>query len=184
MRGAQCTVRTSPSTSHSPRRIVPSRHCENANLTAPDKVKSCGGAGCPHWSAGEWSPCESSRCFNWRTAMQRREIKCRSLRELENGTQIVSLLELSNCEESSKPTQRRECYNDACKGVWRVGEWSECTASCNENGIKYRILQCVWFGTKKPAGNACRNIPRPSVMKTCRSYLCPNPSGQSERKEN
>lgn len=58
---------------------------------------------------------------------------------------------------------------------------AQCTASCEEDGIKYRILQCVWFGTKKPAGNACRDIPRPPVMKTCRGPPCP-PGPQSPGK--
>nr|CAD7424512.1 unnamed protein product [Timema monikensis] len=49
---------------------------------------------------------------------------------------------------------------------------AQCAAPCEAQGIKYRILQCVWFGTKKPAGNACRDQPRPSVMKVCKGPPC------------
>lgn len=48
----------------------------------------------------------------------------------------------------------------------------KCTAACNSEGIKYRILQCVWYGTKKPAGNACNDQPRPPVMKPCHGPPC------------
>lgn len=48
----------------------------------------------------------------------------------------------------------------------------QCNAPCGRQGIKYRILQCVWYGTRRPAGNACKHQPRPAVMKVCRSPPC------------
>jgi hypothetical protein len=51
------------------------------------------------------------------TAMQRREVGC----QLSNGTQV----DMQQCSEAEKPPQRQECYNDKCKGTWKVGEWSE-----------------------------------------------------------
>lgn len=48
----------------------------------------------------------------------------------------------------------------------------QCNAACNSQGIKYRILQCVWYGTKKPAGNACKDQPRPAIMKVCKGPPC------------
>ncbi|GLH06199.1 Uncharacterized protein GBIM_11689 [Gryllus bimaculatus] len=96
--------------------------------------------------------------------MQRREVSC----QLTNGT----VVDLQQCSEAEKPPQRQECYNDKCKGTWKVGEWSECAAPCEQPGIKYRILQCVWYGTKKPAGNACRDQTRPLVMKVCKGPPC------------
>uniref|UniRef100_A0A8D8UTP4 ADAMTS-like protein 1 n=1 Tax=Cacopsylla melanoneura TaxID=428564 RepID=A0A8D8UTP4_9HEMI len=82
----------------------------------------------------------------------------------------------SYCEHDSTPLTRQECYNDLCKGVWRVGEWSECSAACEKDGIKYRILQCVWYGTRRAAGNACRDLTRPSVMRVCRGGACTVPN--------
>ena len=49
--------------------------------------------------------------------MQRREIECHSW----NGSTIDN----AQCSEQNKPTARQECYNDKCKGTWRVGDWSE-----------------------------------------------------------
>lgn len=177
MRGAQCTVRSTKtegnSTRVSPKTVIGQKLCEDAGYPVPQKVRPCGIGKCPQWHTTEWTPCETSRCFNWKTAMQKRDISCRLVDDAEDGRENVTLLDPSKCDEATRPLQRQECYNDACKGVWRVGEWTECTASCEEDGIKYRILQCVWFGTKKPAGNACRDIPRPPVMKTCRGPPCP-----------
>lgn len=128
---------------------------------------------------------------------------CSTIRRMHNKTPRCSI-DPNKCDDTVRPVQRQECYNDACKGVWRVGEWSEvcslsskylpkfftslrdiirliflqCTASCEKDGIKYRILQCVWYGTKKPAGNACRDIPRPPVMKTCRGPACIQTPGE------
>ncbi|XP_058797259.1 protein madd-4 isoform X2 [Phymastichus coffea] len=176
MRGAQCTVRSAKndtnSTQVASRTVIGASLCEDAGYPVPEKVRACGTGRCPQWYSGEWSPCESSRCFNWKTAMQRREVACRLTEETDDKVKNSTSTDSAKCDETMRPPQRQECYNDACKGVWRVGEWSECSASCEEDGIKYRILQCVWFGTKKPAGNACRDIPRPPVMKTCRGLPC------------
>ena len=57
--------------------------------------------------------------------MQRREITCRVLQEMADGSENLTIADSSICDEGIKPPQRQECYNDACKGVWRVGEWSE-----------------------------------------------------------
>ncbi|XP_076379649.1 ADAMTS-like no long nerve cord isoform X2 [Megalopta genalis] len=176
IRGAQCTVRSGKpagnSTRSQSRVVIGDKLCEDAGHPMVQKVRSCGSGECPQWHTTEWTPCQTSRCFNWKTAMQRRDVTCRLDEDGETDQQNVTLLDPSKCDETTRPLQRQECYNDACKGVWRVGEWSECMAPCEKDGIKYRILRCVWFGTKKPAGNACRDIPRPPVMKTCKSPPC------------
>ncbi|XP_049830977.1 protein madd-4-like isoform X2 [Schistocerca gregaria] len=158
VRAAHCMLHVNGST-----QSVENRLCEDAGLPVPPTMQNCGLEFCPRWTAGNWSLCEESRCFTWNTAMQRRDVTCL----LSNGTEVNGL-----CNESEKPPVRQECYNDKCKGTWKVGEWSECTAPCEMQGIKYRILQCVWYGTKKPAGNACREQPRPPVMKVCMGPPC------------
>lgn len=158
MRSAHCMVKL-----HNTTQYVRDNLCEDAGLTTPSKIQKCGQE-CPMWTHGDWSTCEDSRCFTWNTAMQKRDVTC----SYSNGTEV----DATSCDQNEKPTQRQECYNDRCKGTWKVGEWSECKAECEQEGIKYRILQCVWFGTKKPAGNACRDQPRPSVMKICKGPPC------------
>ena len=95
--------------------------CEDAGLETPNKIQNCG-LECPSWTHTDWSLCEDSRCFTWNTAMQKRDISC----TYKNGTEVDSSL----CDQNEKPTQRQECYNDKCKGTWKVGEWSEVKIKC------------------------------------------------------
>lgn len=129
MRGAQCTVRSSKPSGNStravPRTVIGATLCEDAGHPVPQKVRPCGFGKCPQWHTTEWTPCDVSRCFNWKTAMQRRDVTCRWAEDGENDQQNATLLDHNKCDDTSKPVQKQECYNDACKGVWRVGEWSE-----------------------------------------------------------
>lgn len=130
MRGAQCTVRSKKldgdSKPFSPATVIGQKLCEDAGHPVPQKVRSCGRGRCPQWHATEWTPCEMSRCFNWKTAMQKRDVSCRLVYDTEEDSQKnFTLVDPGKCDETTKPLQRQECYNDACKGVWRVGEWTE-----------------------------------------------------------
>ncbi|KAH8402532.1 hypothetical protein KR222_008241, partial [Zaprionus bogoriensis] len=142
--------------------VVENAECMAQGLTMPDTFQSCGNEPCPHWTKGEWTLCQQSRCHGRNTAVQRREVSCR----YENGSAG------SLCDEYEKPPARQECYNERCKGVWRVEPWSECNAPCGRQGIKFRMLQCVWYGSRRPAGNVCKHQPRPAVMKVCKSPSC------------
>ncbi|KAH8356938.1 hypothetical protein KR200_005501, partial [Drosophila serrata] len=142
--------------------VVDNSECTAHGLEQPQTFRSCGNEPCPQWTKGEWSLCQQSRCHGRNTAVQRREVSCRH----ENGTAG------SACDEYERPAMRQECYNERCKGVWRVEPWSECNAPCGRQGIKYRILQCVWYGSRRPAGNVCKHQPRPAVMKICKSPSC------------
>ncbi|KAL9706466.1 hypothetical protein quinque_009984 [Culex quinquefasciatus] len=157
LRSAHCMVKLVNS-SHT----VDNSLCEDAGLPVPETVEKCGNVECPRWVSTEWSLCLQSKCFAWHTALQKRDVFCK----------FGNVSDSDLCDEQDKPVTKQECYNEMCKGVWRVEPWSECNAACGGQGIKYRILQCVWFGTKKPAGNACKDQPRPAVMKVCKGPPC------------
>ncbi|KAG7154783.1 madd-4-like [Homarus americanus] len=161
VRSIQCLVRV-----NNVSRPVDGALCTDAGLEAPTTFQKCGLVGCPQWHFSEWSECESSRCFTLNYAYQRRDVVC----QLLNGT-VVSA---SQCDDRSRPRHRQGCYNNQCSGVWRVGEWSDCTAPCGGQGYRTRLLQCVWNGTKKAAGNACRELPRPEVVRWCDGEPCPD----------
>lgn len=158
--------------------------CEDAGLSVPDTVEKCGLTECPRWVESEWTACSTSRCVSRHTAIQKREVVC----QVGNSTEADS-----QCDEADRPISRQECSNKRCTAVWRVEPWSEvkkktflyfmfffflktssqqCNAPCGGQGIKYRILKCVWYGTKRPAGNACKEQPRPAVMKVCKGESC------------
>ncbi|KRJ98785.1 protein madd-4 isoform X4 [Drosophila yakuba] len=153
---------SSGSTSDTENNVVDNSECSAHGLELPDFFQSCGNEACPQWSKTDWTPCQRSPCHGRNTAMQRREVTCR----YANGTSG------NVCDEYERPAARQECYNERCKGVWRVESWSECNAPCGRQGIKYRILQCVWYGSRRSAGNVCKHQPRPMVMKVCKSPAC------------
>ncbi|XP_046805038.1 protein madd-4 isoform X2 [Lucilia cuprina] len=142
--------------------VVDNALCEDYGLNIPDTFETCGNEECPRWLKSEWTLCHQSRCFGRNTAIQKREVSCRFANDSLATT----------CPEYEKPISRQECYNERCRGVWRVEPWSECNAPCGRQGIKYRVLQCVWYGTRRPAGNACKHQTRPAVMKVCKSPPC------------
>lgn len=49
-------------------------------------------------------------------ALQKRPLDC----VMSNGTVLDPML----CNERDKPTQKRECFNENCRGTWKVSEWS------------------------------------------------------------
>ncbi|XP_068204761.1 ADAMTS-like protein 1 [Palaemon carinicauda] len=163
VRSIQCLVRV-----NNVSRPVDGALCQDAGLEAPVTMQKCGLTECPQWHFDEWSECESSRCYTLNKAFQRRNVVC----QLHNGTIVNS----EQCDVRTRPRHRQECYNQHCTGVWRVGDWSECTAPCGGHGYRTRLLQCVWNGTKKAAGNACRELPRPEVVRWCDGQPCPDPS--------
>ncbi|CAH1101699.1 unnamed protein product [Psylliodes chrysocephalus] len=138
--------------------------CDDAGLTAPASNRKCGFDQCPEWTTHEWSPCEKSKCFEWHKALQRRIVRCEIAANLT--------LDPAKCEPDAKPIDKQECYSEKCVGKWKVGRWSECAAACETKGLKYRIIQCVWYGTKKPAGTACKDLNRPPIMKPCVGISC------------
>lgn len=71
--------------------------------------------------------------------MQRRDTTCRLTEETTNGTLNTTNLDANKCDNAIRPPQRQECYNDACKGVWRVGEWSEVSLNFKTINIQSNI---------------------------------------------
>lgn len=55
----------------------------------------------------------------------------------------------------------------------------QCLANCDAEGIKYRMVQCVWPQTSRPAnGGACRHLGRPPQTKPCKGPPCPEENGK------
>ncbi|XP_066139353.1 protein madd-4 isoform X1 [Euwallacea fornicatus] len=138
--------------------------CEQAKIPKPDSKRTCGFQECPFWSTSEWSTCESSKCSSLQKAMQKRLVRC----------QLSGNLSVNNnlCSFKERPSDKQECNNTKCVGMWKVSSWSQCNAQCGEIGDKYRTFHCVWYGTKKPAGDACKNVPKPLKSKPCRGPPC------------
>ncbi|GIY96526.1 ADAMTS-like protein 1 [Caerostris extrusa] len=93
VRSAQCLVRL-----NNVSKPVDSTLCEDAGLSVPSTLQSCGYEDCPHWETAPWSQCLESQCFTWHTSYERRAIYYRSAKQ--DGPP------LSHCDEKTRP--RRE----------------------------------------------------------------------------
>ncbi|RWS16311.1 ADAMTS-like protein 1, partial [Dinothrombium tinctorium] len=152
VRARQCLVRFNNMSKR-----VDESLCLDVGLDPPLTIKECGFEECPQWRIGAWSRC--SNCQRLNVGIQRRKVACLT----SNGT----LFAPDFCNSTMKPKSRKECIDSKCQPQWVTSEWSECTGRCDEEGLQSRVLHCFWYGTAKSAGNSCRDIPRPSVMRSC-----------------
>lgn len=49
-------------------------------------------------------------------ALQKRQLDC----VMDNGTLLDAIL----CSDRDRPSQKRECFNENCRGAWKVSDWS------------------------------------------------------------
>ena len=54
---------------------------------------------------------------------------------MENGTALDSIL----CDEQTRPTEKRECFNENCRGTWKVSEWSEVSYTASLFGAAFKL---------------------------------------------
>lgn len=114
------------------RRIAPEHECEMFGLATPPTEYACTElTGCAKgWSYTSWSTCQGLCGEN---SMQTREASC-----LDNaGNRIAN----SECESVSGPAITSKACTPVC-ATWVYGEWSQCSASCNQSGTKTREVDC------------------------------------------
>ncbi|XP_035704194.1 uncharacterized protein LOC110844169 isoform X2 [Folsomia candida] len=166
------------------------RHTQLSGLTTKDADGDVGTTTTGvQWVVGEWTECLDVECFNWNTALKRRQVSC----EYPNGTSVPLMLNNNGerfdvadqpeeeedrvhrqCNPEEKPVEAIECYNPKCLGTWHTYAWSFCKVSqCGSTGFRTRVLQCLWYGSGRPAGHACHALPRPLVKKNCQGTPCP-----------
>lgn len=119
---------------------VDSIFCEDAGLSIPDKFERCGGMECSRWEIEKWVPCPESRCISQNKAIQGRAVKCR----FSNGT------ESKQCDPVDRPLSRQECYNERCKPMWRMEEWSEVRKPYDTFFFEAYFQQCSQLSLTRP----------------------------------
>ncbi|XP_068613342.1 A disintegrin and metalloproteinase with thrombospondin motifs 3-like [Brachionichthys hirsutus] len=109
----------------------------------------------PQWMSEEWEHCTKT-CGS--LGFQIRMVRC--VQYLQDGTNRS--IHTKYCS-GEKPESRRPCNRVSCPAHWRIGAWSECSATCGE-GTERRLVTCR-------IGDQC-NGEKPDNVRPCRPGPC------------
>ncbi|XP_051552292.1 A disintegrin and metalloproteinase with thrombospondin motifs 12-like [Myxocyprinus asiaticus] len=125
-----------------------------------DRHRKCKNMDCPaRWWVGGWQTCSATCGPN---GVRKRTILC--VRTVVGEERV---LHPGDCKQLLKPKPVVPCNRDVpCGSEWAVGNWSECSLSCN-GGIKSRIVKCV---AKQP--DRCNPANRPRSTIFCKLQSC------------
>lgn len=72
-----------------------------------------------------------------------------------------------------RPSAHKNCSTEACALHWRVGSWTQCTATCGRHGFQSRQVTCAHRRTGKLAReHHCTWRPRPASWQRCNILSC------------
>ncbi|NXY74397.1 ATS10 metalloproteinase, partial [Glareola pratincola] len=77
--------------------------------------------------------------------------------------------------ETKMPERQRPCNTEPCPPAWVIGNWSECSRSCNE-GVRTRSVFCkrkISATEEKTLDDASCTHPRPKMLEPCNNQTCP-----------
>ncbi|KAH7730490.1 thrombospondin [Aphelenchoides avenae] len=85
------------------------------------------------------------------------------------------------CDENNatKPEVEKPCQTVDCEAEWFEGDWEECSQSCGNTGLQYRIVYChrVFADGRRITVNdtdcTAEERPRPEVRRSCNRFSCP-----------
>ncbi|XP_060088812.1 LOW QUALITY PROTEIN: A disintegrin and metalloproteinase with thrombospondin motifs 10 [Heteronotia binoei] len=77
--------------------------------------------------------------------------------------------------ETKLPERQRQCNTEPCPPAWVIGNWTECSRSCNQ-GVRTRSVICqrkVSSTEKKTLDDSLCPLPRPHLLEPCNNHTCP-----------
>uniref|UniRef100_H3BDD5 ADAMTS like 1 n=1 Tax=Latimeria chalumnae TaxID=7897 RepID=H3BDD5_LATCH len=109
----------------------------------------------------------NGQCIGPRMATQHREVFCQA----RNGTMVPS----AQCSSLARPASAQNCSTDSCHTHWRIGYWTQCTATCGNYGFQSRRVECVHSHSRKALREQfCSWRPRPANWQRCNIVPCEN----------
>ncbi|XP_061664181.1 ADAMTS-like protein 1 isoform X2 [Syngnathoides biaculeatus] len=144
-------------------REVARQRCASAGRR-PSDARICNVHPCASWATSTWGVCHG-QCAGSSSAAQYRHVFCRD----RNGTEVPSGM----CGGLRRPSSARNCSADACAPQWRVGPWTQCTATCGRHGFQSRRVVCAQRnGGKAARERRCVRRPRPPSWQRCNTAPC------------
>lgn len=117
------------------------------------------------WHYTPWTKC-SVLCAG---GSQIQSVVCRKLSD-------SSTVSNHFCSPETKMLERqRPCNTEPCAPAWVIGNWSECSRSCNE-GVRTRSVFCkrkISATEEKTLDDASCTQPRPKMLEPCNNQTCP-----------
>ncbi|KAM9761762.1 A disintegrin and metalloproteinase with thrombospondin motifs 10 isoform 1-T1 [Menidia menidia] len=117
------------------------------------------------WHYTSWSRC-SALCAG---GVQTQQVVCK--RQTDN-----SVVYNNFCDKKNRPKDKmRACNTEPCSPTWWMGEWSECSRSCN-GGLRTREVLCkrrISVTEEKVLDDSACTPPRPSLTEPCNNHSCP-----------
>nr|XP_057923011.1 ADAMTS-like protein 1 isoform X1 [Doryrhamphus excisus] len=144
-------------------REMENHHCFGVGRRPPD-TRICNILPCASWATTAWGLC-NSQCVGPSLAAQHRRVYCQD----SNGTKVAYRM----CSGLQLPSSTRNCSTDACALHWRVGPWTQCTATCGRHGFQSRRVVCTQQATGRPTlEHQCLWKPRPPSWQRCNLSSC------------
>ncbi|XP_055877407.1 A disintegrin and metalloproteinase with thrombospondin motifs 2-like isoform X2 [Biomphalaria glabrata] len=161
--------------------VVESVKCQNVIDKLKD-TQTCSNVSCLpqlRWSTGPYFEACNAKCGETGTEVNR--MVC----ETQNKNGTVDIVDVSRCENVSKPTPVfRPCTADPCKSVpklytWQPSDlWADCDAACNQNGTQLMLYVCQELDSSGQLINItvdsllCDLDSRPDERKQCVGLPC------------
>ncbi|XP_026865724.2 ADAMTS-like protein 1 [Electrophorus electricus] len=138
----------------------------------PAENRLCNSQPCFGWTTVSWGPCHG-KCVGPRQALQHRHVFCQD----KNNTRVANQL----CSSQPRPSSYRNCTTQACALQWRVGPWTQCTATCGRHGFQSRHVTCVHHRSGKLARELqCAWRRRPASWQRCNILSCGKGTGECQ----
>ncbi|XP_077445065.1 ADAMTS-like protein 1 isoform X1 [Stigmatopora argus] len=135
----------------------------------PSDSRICNVLTCASWATSSWGLC-NGQCVGPSLAAQHRHVFCQDA----NGTRVPSGM----CGGLQRPVNVRNCSAEACAARWRVGPWTQCTATCGRHGFQSRRVTCTRrSGEQAWREHHCSWRPRPRSWQRCNVAPCGGAGG-------
>ncbi|XP_075968419.1 ADAMTS-like protein 1 [Anarhichas minor] len=139
------------------------KHCLGTGRR-PSDTRLCNLLPCARWATTHWGACQG-QCVGPSLATQQRHVYCQDT----NATKVPYRM----CSGLHRPSSLRNCSTEVCALHWRVGPWTQCTATCGRHGFQSRQVTCAHCRTGKATReHHCTWRPRPPSWQRCNILSC------------